>query len=98
MSPTGVLIIGGTRGLGAEFVKQYAARQNEVVYATTRSGKAPAGFPESIKWLPNIDLMNSGVGDAIISHLDTTKPLSKVVSSFNTRDPQGRSILISCHG
>jgi hypothetical protein len=80
MSPTGVLIIGGTRGLGAEFVKQYAARQNEPVYTTTRSGSAPDGFPTSVKWLPNIDLMKSGVGDAIVSSLDAGKPLSTVVS------------------
>jgi len=89
MSPTGVLIIGGTRGLGAEFVKQYAARQNEPVYTTTRSGSAPDGFPTSVKWLPNIDLMKSGVGDAIVSSLDAGKPLSTVIISaghFTTED------------
>lgn len=61
----GVLIIGGTRGLGASLVKQYA-QAGETVYATTRSDQAPEGFPERVHWLTDVDLMKGQVGDDIL--------------------------------
>lgn len=93
MAPKGILIIGGTRGLGAELAKQYAAGKSEPVYATTRSGNAPDGFPETIRWLTNINLMDSGVGDAVVSQIDTASPLSTVVSCTHIPPPAGPDII-----
>lgn len=81
MAPKGILIIGGTRGLGSELVKHYAARQDEAVYATTRSDKAPDGFPESIHWLHKIDLMDSKAAGVLVSEIKTSAPLSTVVGA-----------------
>ena len=78
MSP--VLVIGATRGLGASLTKQYAAQPGCTVYGTTRSAGAPDGFPEHVKWLPGVDLMNSDVGDNLVTLLGGSQPLSAVVS------------------
>lgn len=87
MSP--VLIVGATRGLGASLTKQYAAQSGTTVYGTTRSKAGPEkGFPESVKWLPEVDLMNSKVGDHLVSLLGGSKPLSAVVGRpFHTGEP-----------
>lgn len=77
MSP--VLVVGATRGLGASLAKQYASRPESTVYGTTRSEAAPSGFPENIKWLPEVDLMNPAVGDSLVSLLGGSQPLSTVV-------------------
>lgn len=78
MSP--VLVIGATRGLGAEITKAYANDTGSTVYGTTRSATAPTGFPESVQWLPEVDLMQPTVGDHLVSLLGASKPLSAVVS------------------
>jgi len=78
---SGILIIGGTRGLGASLVKQYASSDKEPVYGTVRSQQSPEGFPSNIKWLKGIDLMESAVGDTLAKTLEGSKPLSTVVSS-----------------
>lgn len=90
---TSSLIIGATRGLGAALVKQYAAQSSSLVFATTRSGAAPGGFPDGVKWLRNIDLTKSNVGDSLTSQLKGEKPLDVVVrcklglkSRFNVID------------
>lgn len=75
-----VLIVGATRGLGASLTKQYAAREANTVYATTRSSSGPKGFPESVHWLTNIDLTKSTVGDELAKQLQGKKPLDVVVS------------------
>jgi NAD(P)-dependent dehydrogenase (short-subunit alcohol dehydrogenase family) len=74
------LIVGATRGLGASLTKQYASNPSTSVYATTRSGSGPKGFPEGVKWLPNIDLMSPGVGDELAKQLKGEKALDVVVS------------------
>jgi NAD(P)-dependent dehydrogenase (short-subunit alcohol dehydrogenase family) len=74
-----ILVIGATRGLGASIVKEYAARQGTVVSGTTRSKDGPKGFPENIKWLPSVDLMDAGVGDTVVKLLGGSHPLSTVV-------------------
>jgi NAD(P)-dependent dehydrogenase (short-subunit alcohol dehydrogenase family) len=87
MSP--ILVVGATRGLGAELVKQYAALPDYTVYATTRSNDAPHGFPANIKWLTGIDLMKSDVGDTLVSTLGASNPLSAAFVSaghFTTED------------
>ncbi len=75
-----VLIIGANRGLGAELAKQYAV-QGETVLGTTRSSERPNSpdFPESVKWLPGVDLTKSDVGDTITGLIDAKTPLGTVV-------------------
>lgn len=75
---TSALIIGATRGLGAALVKRYTA-QSTSVFATTRSDTAPSGFPNGVKWLSNIDLTKSNVGDSLTGQLKGAKPLDVVV-------------------
>ncbi|KAF7545832.1 hypothetical protein G7046_g9466 [Stylonectria norvegica] len=75
-----ILIVGATRGLGASLLKQYAAKEGNTVYGTTRSSKDPDGFPREVKWLTGVDLTDSGVGDAVVKSLGASKPLSTVVS------------------
>ena len=79
---TSTLIVGATRGLGAALVKAYAALPSSTVYGTSRSGEAPKGFPESVKWIVNVDLMKSSVGDTIVDQLPAGRPLSNVVRSL----------------
>ncbi|KAI2614950.1 oxidoreductase [Hypoxylon sp. NC1633] len=86
---TSALIIGATRGLGAALVKGYASQSSGTVFASTRSGTAPSGFPSGVKWLPNIDLTKPDVGDALTSQLKGQKPLDVVVINagrFMTED------------
>lgn len=58
-----VLIVGGTRGLGAALVTHYSSNPGSgtswTVYATTRSDKAPTdewAQKQNIRWLRNVDL------------------------------------------
>lgn len=73
-----VLIVGATRGLGAELVKLYAG-QGVATHGTTRADSSPEGFPEGIKWLPKVDLMRPDVGDTIVRTLGPSIPLGTVV-------------------
>ncbi|KAI1779089.1 oxidoreductase [Hypoxylon cercidicola] len=82
------LIIGATRGLGAALVKEYAA-QSTSVFATTRSDTAPNGFPNSVKWLSNVDLTKPNVGENLTRQLKGAKPLDVVTINagrFTTED------------
>ncbi|KAF2999522.1 hypothetical protein E8E14_003022 [Neopestalotiopsis sp. 37M] len=83
------LIVGGTRGLGAELVKQYASKGSGQVFGTTRSGSKPDGFPDSVKWLSNLDLTKSTVADDLTKQLKGEKPLDTVIIAagrFTTED------------
>ncbi|KAH8662099.1 oxidoreductase [Xylariales sp. PMI_506] len=73
------LIIGATRGLGASLTKEYGARNHGSVYATARSASAPDGFPENVKWLTKIDLMNPDVGNELVNQLKGESPLDEVI-------------------
>lgn len=64
---TTVLIVGGTRGLGLCLAKQYAAKKDTTVFATSRSASPPE--EKNIHWIPNIDLMSPGVGDSLVNQL-----------------------------
>lgn len=74
-----VLIVGATRGLGASLTKQYASKSSNTVLGTARSTSAPKDLPESVKWLHEVDLTKSNVGDKITSQLENQKPLDVVV-------------------
>ncbi|KAK8102818.1 oxidoreductase [Apiospora sp. TS-2023a] len=84
-----VLIVGATRGLGASLTKQYASQPSTAVYATTRSGSGPQGFPDRVKWLPNIDLLKSDIGDSLAGQLKGQQLLDLVIITagrFTTED------------
>jgi len=53
-----ILVIGGTRGLGAALVALYAGRPDTHVLATCRSHSAPTSRPSvnTTTWIPSIDL------------------------------------------
>lgn len=76
-----VLIVGATRGLGASLTKQYAAESSNTVFGTARSTSTPTDFPKNAKWLKDVDLMDSGVGDKIVGQIQDQKPLDVVVSA-----------------
>ncbi|MCJ1410399.1 hypothetical protein MMC19_004484 [Ptychographa xylographoides] len=55
-----VLVIGASRGLGLELVKQYAGHNNKVI-ATSRSDKSSQPS-SSITWVPGIDVAAKDAG------------------------------------
>ena len=82
-STMSILIIGATRGLGASLTRQYA-QQGKTVYGTTRSSQGPASpdFPEGLKWLTSVDLMQQEAGDTIASQLRGAGLLDTVVKKL----------------
>lgn len=60
-----ILIVGASRGLGAELTKQYSDR-NDHVYATARSDKHPPSSPK-ITYIPNIDIAKEDAGSKLAS-------------------------------
>jgi NAD(P)-dependent dehydrogenase (short-subunit alcohol dehydrogenase family) len=66
-----VLIIGGTRGLGAALANSYAKTEDNIVFGTTRSARFPTDpdFNEHICWVPNIDLLEAGIGVRLVNQL-----------------------------
>lgn len=72
-----VLIVGGTRGLGASLAKRYASQAGNTVYATARSSSAPDGFPDNVQWLHGVDLTKPDVGDTLAGQLSKGKGKGK---------------------
>lgn len=72
-----VLIVGGTRGLGAALVSFYASQSSTTVVATSRSAAAPNDPSRpNVHWVTSIDLMRPSCGEDIASplkdrHVDT---------------------------
>lgn len=84
-----ILVVGATRGLGASLVKQYANKEGNIVYGTTRSSQGPDGFPNQVKWLSGIDLTQSDVGNKLVLLLGDSQPLETVIITagyFATED------------
>lgn len=63
-----VLVVGGTRGLGAALVEYHARQSDTHVYATSRKS-APASSATNVTWITNIDLTQPDCGQAIASQL-----------------------------
>ena len=66
-----VLVIGGTRGLGAALVAHYAKQPDTTVYATSRKD-APEQKPANVHYLTDIDLTKPDCGKKITSQLSDT--------------------------
>jgi NAD(P)-dependent dehydrogenase (short-subunit alcohol dehydrogenase family) len=84
-----ILVVGATRGLGAELAKQ-CAQLGKATKATTRSVATPKGFPDNIAWLPEVDLMKPDVGDRIVGLLNASEPLDTVVRAAQASKPETR--------
>jgi NAD(P)-dependent dehydrogenase (short-subunit alcohol dehydrogenase family) len=67
-SPGSVLVVGGSRGLGAALVDLYSAQSSVEVYATHRGHERPGG-DKNVKWLDHVDLMHPSVGENLVKHL-----------------------------
>ncbi|KAI5480697.1 NAD-binding protein [Pseudohyphozyma bogoriensis] len=75
------LVVGGSRGLGLELVKQLAQRGLEV-FATVRSTPGDEHFPAGVKVIPNVDLAVEGAsGDALEKGLGGAKVDTVIISA-----------------
>ena len=70
-----VLIVGASRGLGAELTKQYAS--NNTVFASSRSDETPEAI-KNVEYIPNIDVAQEDAGQKLASHIGK-KPLNTVI-------------------
>lgn len=73
----GVLVVGASRGLGAELAKKYAANSENTVLATSRSEKTE-DF-ENVKWIPNIDVSAKDAGIKLAEGCKSHGPLDIVI-------------------
>jgi len=64
-----ILVVGGTRGLGAALVRYYSEQPLTRVYATSR-GDPPPG-QSRVQWLTGVDLTKPECGSRIASQLDS---------------------------
>lgn len=62
-----ILVVGGTRGLGAALVHHYSSQPLTRVYATSRKDFPPD--VNDVKWLTGIDLTQPDCGSSIASQL-----------------------------
>ncbi|KAI9654878.1 MAG: hypothetical protein M1831_005247 [Alyxoria varia] len=74
MAPS-VLIVGGTRGLGAALAKQYVTENNQV-FATARS-KPDDVISPSIHWITSVDVSSMTAGKTITNAIK--EPLDTVI-------------------
>ncbi|CZT15241.1 probable oxidoreductase, short chain dehydrogenase/reductase family superfamily [Ramularia collo-cygni] len=74
-----VLIVGATRGLGLELVKQYAAK-NYTVSGTARSNPAKDA-PDSIHWISGVDVAEETAGRKIAEGLKGQKQDIVIISA-----------------
>lgn len=65
-----ILIVGGSRGLGAALAKHYSSQPLMRVYATSR--KDNVSTPSDVKWLTGIDLTKPDCGEKIATQLKDT--------------------------
>ncbi|KAF7309284.1 Oxidoreductase, short chain dehydrogenase/reductase family superfamily [Mycena indigotica] len=83
-----VLIVGGTRGLGASLASAYAAA-GSTVYATCRSPSPPSSpSHDNILWVPAIDIATESAGVALAAALPPHAVLDTVIitAGYFTRE------------
>lgn len=79
-SKENILIIGATRGLGAELLKYYSTLPTTShVYGTARSSSHPSDHPSNVSYLPGIDLLSPNCGKALVSALPKSIPLHTII-------------------
>ncbi|KAF1987626.1 NAD(P)-binding protein [Aulographum hederae CBS 113979] len=75
-----VLVVGATRGLGAEIVKKYSSDSSNTVFGTTRSADTPSSpKADNIKWIPSIDVASPSAGKTLASTLSEEKAALDIV-------------------
>ena len=72
-----VIVVGGTRGLGNELVKQYA-KANYTVYATSRSSDCEASSDHT-KWVPDIDVAQESAGSKLAAAVKSAKSIDILI-------------------
>ncbi|MCJ1249172.1 hypothetical protein MMC30_006395 [Trapelia coarctata] len=72
-----VLVVGASRGLGAELAKKYAADVKNTVLATSRSEKTEAF--DNVNWIPNIDVAAKDAGAKLAEGCKSDGPLDIVI-------------------
>src|ERR1700760_2023056 len=73
-----ILIVGATRGLGNELLKQYASSPSNVVYGTAR-GAAPSTQEKNVKWIGNVDIGTEEAGKVIVSGYKEDAPIDTII-------------------
>ena len=67
-----VLIVGATRGLGAELAQHYAKAEYSV-YGTARSSSPPKGHHHDIHWITGIDIAEETAAQTLVQGLEGHK-------------------------
>jgi len=75
---TVTLIVGATRGLGNELLKQYAASPSNTVYGTARSDP-PSNTQPNIKWIGGVDIGTEAAGKNIVAGYKENKGIDTVI-------------------
>lgn len=75
-----VLVVGATRGLGAEIAQHYARNEFSVT-GTARSPDKPKGLHHDINWITDIDIATPDAGRRIVSGLKGHKQDIVVVTA-----------------
>lgn len=77
-----ILIVGATRGLGAQLVKRYASNASNTVYGTSRSSSPPSSpSGPNIHWIPSIDLIKPDCGTTLSNALATKKIDTTIITA-----------------
>jgi short-subunit dehydrogenase len=77
-----ILIVGATRGLGAQLVKRYASNPSNTVYGTSRSTTPPSSpSGPNIHWIPSIDLTSPSCGTSLSNALSTKQINTTIITA-----------------
>lgn len=72
------LIVGATRGLGNELLKQYAQDSANVVYGTARKD-APEESSNNIKWIGGVDIGTKEAGEVVVKGYKEKEPIDTII-------------------
>lgn len=73
-----ILVVGATRGLGNELLKQYAGSSSNTVYGTARSDP-PSSSSNNIKWIGGVDIGTEEAGKTIAKGYKESAPIDTVI-------------------
>ena len=75
-----VLIIGATRGLGAEVFKYYSSLDSTThVFGTARGSDTPSSNSSKASYIPNVDLLSPDCGKNLVSCLPNNTTLHTII-------------------
>ena len=74
-----VLIVGATRGLGAELVEEYSKQPDTAVYGTSRSSVAGKHGGANVHWIGSIDIGTEDAGKQLASQHSSDAPFDVAV-------------------